>query len=111
LGDHRGVGRPPGVLSDPLTGLYIPEMAGDRVFVGHYSETIDYLARSAQERDAVRSGDPGLGAFMVANDTAYLFVGPEERAAGVGPLGPELLRVYDAGGVQIYRLQLPLPGP
>ncbi|HXA42256.1 MAG TPA: hypothetical protein VNV65_04985 [Candidatus Solibacter sp.] len=111
LGDHRGSGPPPGVMSDPLTGLYIPEMAGDRVFVGHYSETIDYLARSAQERAAVRTGDPGLGAFMVASDTGYLFVGPRERAAGVGPLGPELLRVYDAGGVQIYRLQLPLPGP
>lgn len=111
LGDHRGAGRPPGVLSDPLTGLYIPEMAGDRVFVGHYSETTDYLARSARERQAVRAGDPGLGAFMVANDTGYLFVGPQERAAGVGPLGPELRRVYDAGGVQIYRLQLPLPGP
>ncbi len=111
LGDHRGSGRPPGVMSDPLTGLYIPEMAGDRVFVGHYSETIDYLTRSAQERNAVRTGDPGLGAFMVANDTGYLFVGPQERASGVGPLGPELLRVYDAGGVQIYRLQLPLPGP
>ena len=111
LGDHRGSGRPPGVMSDPLTGLYIPEMAGDRVFVGHYSETIDYLARSVQERDVVRTGDPGLGAFMVANDAGYLFVGPQERASGVGPLGPELLRVYDAGGVKIYRLQLPLPGP
>ncbi len=111
LGDHRGSGRAPGVMSDPLTGLYIPEMAGDRVFVGHYSETIDYLARSGDERRAVRTGDPGLGAFMVANDAGYLFVGPQERASGVGPLGPELLRVYDAGGVQIYRLQLPLPGP
>jgi len=98
-------------LSDPLTGLYIPEMAGDRVLVGHYSETIDYLARSAQERQALRKGDPGLGAFMVANDASYLFVGPQERAAGVGPMGPELTRVYDVGGVQIYRLQLPLPGP
>ena len=48
---------------------------------------------------------------MTANSAGYLFVGPNERDAGVGPLEPELLRVYDREGVQIYTLQLPLPGP
>jgi hypothetical protein len=111
LSDHLGAGTPPGVLSEPNTGLYIPAWAGDRVYVGHYSETIDYVARARLARDAIRAGDPGLGAFMTANDAGYLFIGPLERAEGVGPLGPELLRVYDSEGVQLYRLQLPLPGP
>jgi hypothetical protein len=46
---------------------------------------------------------------MAANDVAYLFVGPNERAQGVGALGAELVRVYEHGGVEIYRLQVPLP--
>jgi hypothetical protein len=109
LGDHRGAGTPPGVLSAAETGLDIPAWAGDRVYVGHYSETINYLVRARLARDAIRAGDPGLGAFMAANDVAYLFVGPNERAQGVGAVGVELLRVYDHGGVRIYRLQGPLP--
>jgi hypothetical protein len=111
LGDHRGTGTPPGVLCEAVTGLEIPAWAGDRVYTGHYSETIDYIARAELARHAIRAGDPGLGAFMTANNAAYLLVGPNERAEGVGPLGPELLHVYDRAGVQIYRLQLPLPGP
>ena len=31
------------------------------------------------------------------------FIGPRERAAGVGPIVPDLALVYDADGVQIYR--------
>jgi hypothetical protein len=111
LRDHRGGGTPPGVLSEAETGLDIPAWAGDRVYVGHYSETINYAVRARLARDVIRAGDPGLGAFMTANDASYLFVGPNERSQGVGALGAELLRVYDAEGVQIYRLQLPLPGP
>lgn len=111
LSDHRGAGTPPGVLCEPNTGLDIPAWAGDRVYVGHYSETINYTVRAQLAHDAIRAGDPGLGAFMTANNASYLFVGSSERAEGVGPLGPELLLVYDQEGVQVYRLQLPLPGP
>jgi hypothetical protein len=111
LGENRPPGMVPGVLCEPTTGLDIPAWAGYRVYVGHYSETINYGRRARLAQDAIRAGDPGLGAFMTANNVAYLFVGPAERAGGVGPLGPELLRVYDQEGVRIYRLQLPLPGP
>jgi hypothetical protein len=109
LSDHRGAGMPPGVLSAAETGLDIPAWAGDRVYVGHYSETINYLVRARLAHDAICAGDPGLGAFMAANDAKYLFIGPNERAQGVGALGAELFRVYDRGGVQIYRLRVPLP--
>ena len=119
LADQRGSGIPPGglngvppgVLSEAETGLYIPELAGDRVYAGHYSETIDYLLRARLARDAILTGDPGLASFMTSNGAAYLFLGPRERQLGVGLLVPELLKVYDAEGVQLYRLQLPTPGP
>lgn len=110
LAGERGAGIPPGVLSEAETGLYIPEMAGLRVYAGHYSETIDYQVRARLARDAIKVGDPSLTAFMAANDASYLVVGPRERVLGVGIIGPELAKVYDAGDVQVYRLRRVTPG-
>ena len=110
LAGQRGTGTPPGVLSEAETGLFIPEMAGLRVYVGHYSETIDYQVRARLARDAIRAGNPSLAAFMAGNDAIYLLVGPRERALGVGVIEPQLAKVYDAEGVQVYRLNLPAPG-
>jgi hypothetical protein len=110
LADHRGSGTPPGALSEAETGLYIPELAGDRVYVGHYSETIDYLSRAQLARDAIRTGGQALTRFMAANDVTYLVVGPRERRQGVGVIGPELQQVYGAAGVDLYRLR-PAPAP
>jgi hypothetical protein len=111
LAEQRGTGTPPGVLSEAETGLYIPEMSGLRVYVGHYSETIDYLVRARLAREAIQAGDPTLAAFMAGNDAAYLVVGPRERALGVGVIGSQLAKVYDFEGVQVYHLRLPAPGP
>jgi len=110
LADHRGSGIPPGALSEAETGLYIPELAGDRVYVGHYSETIDYLSHARLARDVIRTGGPALPRFMAANDVTYLVIGPRERQQGVGMIAPELRRVYSAAGVELYRLQSP-PAP
>ena len=110
LAGQRGTRTPPGVLSEAETGLYIPEMAGLRVYAGHYSETIDYLVRARLARDAIRVGDPALAAFMSDNDAVYLLVGPRERALGVGVIGPRLDKVYDSAGVQVYRLNRPAAG-
>ena len=105
---------PPGVLSDPLTGLYIPERAGVRVYAGHYSETLFYLDRARLARGEIQLGD-GTGkvtsgtttlpvdSFMSDEDIEYLLIGPHEREAGVGPVPPSLRLVYDHDGVQVYR--------
>ncbi|HEV1997303.1 MAG TPA: hypothetical protein VGR61_04120, partial [Candidatus Dormibacteraeota bacterium] len=105
---------PPGVLSDPLTGLYIPERAGVRVYAGHYSETLFYLDRARLARGEIQLGD-GTGtvtsgtttlpvdAFMQEEDIEYLLIGPQERAAGAGRVPASLMLVYDHDGVQVYR--------
>ncbi|MGI8609209.1 MAG: hypothetical protein ACR2MY_08300 [Candidatus Dormibacteria bacterium] len=105
---------PPGVLADPLTGLYVPERAGVRVYAGHYSETLFYLDRAKLARGEIQLGD-GTGsvtsgtttlpveAFMQQEDIDYLLVGPQERAAGVGRIPTSLRMVYDQAGVQVYR--------
>ena len=115
LATVRGSGQPPpGVLADPLTGLYIPERAGVRVYAGHYSETLFYLDRARLARGEIQLGD-GSGTvtaggttlpvdeFMRQVDVEYLFIGPIERQAGAGRVPASLQLVYDRDGVRIYR--------
>ncbi|HEY8740367.1 MAG TPA: hypothetical protein VIN56_07230 [Candidatus Dormibacteraeota bacterium] len=116
LSQSRGTADPaPGVLSDALSGLYIPERSGDRVYAGHYSETLSYLDRARLARAEIQLGD-GTGTvtsgsttlpvdeFMQEQGIEYLFLGPVEVRAGVGPVPAALSLVYDRDGVRIYRL-------
>jgi hypothetical protein len=100
-----GSGTPSAVLCVAGTGLFIPARAGDRVYTGNDSQTIDSDARRIAGAEAIRSGGIQLLAFMRAQETSYLFIGPRERASGVGPIGAGLNLVYDRDGVQIYRLE------
>ncbi|MDQ6748036.1 MAG: hypothetical protein M3010_08040 [Candidatus Dormibacteraeota bacterium] len=105
LSAHRDPGLPPAVLSHPGTGLFIPERSGYRVYVGHYSETIDYLARSAMAFDAYRAGDANLIVLMRREGVEYLFFGPLEGGiGGPAPTDSRLQKVYDQDGARIYRL-------
>jgi hypothetical protein len=96
----------PAVLSDPDTGLYIPARSGDRVYAGHYSETIDFATRALKARESIRTGGREMLNLMHAEGITYLFFGPTERALG----GPDpsalnsLLAVYNRDGVVIFRL-------
>ncbi len=100
-----GSGTPPAVLSTFDTGLQIPPRAGDRVYAGHYSETIDSAAKRPAAAAAIRKGGPELVAFMREQGVTYLFVGPREVSSGVGPIAADLGVVYDRDGVRVYQLR------
>jgi len=109
LSARRGPGTPAAVLSHPETGLLIPARSGDRVYVGHYSETIGYLGKGRAAYAAYRAGPAAVAALAQAEAVTYIFYGPLEQAipgAGVaaGDLpGAEV--VYDRDGVRIYRMR------
>jgi hypothetical protein len=106
LSAHRSPGLPPAVLSHPDSGLFIPERSGYRVYVGHYSETIDYIQKAHVAFDAYRAGDAALLPLMTRERTDYLFWGPLERTAGgPPPSDARLEKIYDSDGVAIYRLR------
>ena len=109
LSAHRPAGFAPAVLSHPATGLFIPARSGDRVYVGHYSETIDYLSKARIAFDAYRAGPAQAVALARSEGADYIFLGPLEQAiAGPGfdPGGlPGAEAVYDRDGVVIYRLK------
>ena len=109
LSTHRPSGFAPAVLSHPSTGLFIPARSGDRVYVGHYSETIDYLRKAQVVFDAYRAGPAAVVALARAEGTHYVFYGPLEQAVagpGFGGASPDGVDViYDVDGVVIYRLR------
>jgi hypothetical protein len=105
-GHHQAHDR---VLSSPGVGLYLPADSGVGVYVGHYSETLDYFAKIRTEDAILRAATPPdrLRSFFDREGITLLYWGPDERSGrDFDPaVEPFLLRVYDAGGVRIYRVQ------
>ena len=104
LAGARGSGVAPAAISEYGTGLFIPARSGLRVYTGHYSETLDSPMRRQAAETKLRAGGAELVQFMRDEGVTFLYVGPRERAAGVGPISSQLRQVYDEGGVEIYRL-------
>ena len=97
-------------LSSPQAGQLLPAWAGVTVYVGHYSETLDYFKKIATERTVLQpnASAPDVEAFLRANRLTLLYWGPDEAATGYQPAGqPYLRQLYDRGTVAIYRVDLP----
>jgi len=100
------------VLSTNLTGSYIPGVAGNFVFVGHWAETIHYKRRLGETLDFLSpaTSDGFRIALARRHSLRYLFYGPRERAVGgFDPeASPRMTRVHRVGRVSTYRLDYPL---
>ena len=55
----------------PGVGLYVPAYSGDTVYVGHYDETFDYLAKTQTTFD-VLTGKSDLGLFIQEHQIRYV---------------------------------------
>ncbi|HEY8678058.1 MAG TPA: hypothetical protein VIN39_05430 [Candidatus Dormibacteraeota bacterium] len=106
LSDHHGSGDR--ALSSPQAGLLLPAWAGTSVYVGHYSETLDYFKKIKKVGDILQPGvpDSAVRAFFSANNLTLLYWGPDEtRAMTFNPADhPYLQPIYHGGSVAIYRL-------
>jgi hypothetical protein len=95
------------VLSAPGAGQLLPAWAGVPVYVGHYSETLDYF-RKIRNVSTVLAADAPDGAvqtFLAANRLTLLYWGPDEAATGFRPDDHFYLHpVYRHGTVTIYRV-------
>ncbi len=96
------------VLSSPGDGLFIPAWSGVPVYVGHYSETLDYFGKIRTADAILQATTPParLQSFLHDNGITLLYWGPDERRGrSFDPGQVSFLRlVYEAGGVQLYRL-------
>ena len=104
------------VWAQDRLGNAIPFLSGNRVFIGHNRETVDYLEKRALTQ-RLFSGDMGTGEFLDIvrrYGIHYLYVSRSKRggrsgAPSVSLAIRELLGkpAYANGGVEIFRLEVP----
>jgi asparagine N-glycosylation enzyme membrane subunit Stt3 len=97
------------VLSSPGAGQLLPAWAGTQVYVGHYSETLDYFQKIHNVGEVLKPGEPEptVRAFLHDNGITLLYWGVDEAATGFRPADESYLHlVHQDGTVAIYRVQL-----
>jgi len=95
------------VLSSLATGSFIPGLAGNTVYVGHWGLTLNVHQKKATVEGFLEDDrrDDEKQAFLRAMGIVYLFHGEiEQRLGGYTPESkPYLERVYRNRLVSIYR--------
>lgn len=92
---HENAPRNAVVLASPEMGLFIPAWAGRRVVYGHPFETVDAERTKVRVEAFFASGMSRAERDAMLSDwnAAFVFVGPRERALGLGePPGREVFR-------------------
>ncbi len=72
------------ILSSLLSGIFIPSMAGNRVVIGHWAETMehDQKAREVTEFFDASTTPARREKIVARHDVRYVFLGPYETALG-----------------------------
>ncbi|OLC66436.1 MAG: hypothetical protein AUH76_01005 [Candidatus Rokubacteria bacterium 13_1_40CM_4_67_11] len=94
-------------LSSPGAGQLLPAWAGVPVYVGHYSETLDYFRKIHNVSSVLKPGEPEVTvrAFLADNGITLVYWGPDETLTGYRPNDQPFLRpVHQDGTVTIYRV-------
>lgn len=98
-------------LARPETGTYVPRIAGNKAFTGHYCFTIDFDEKSRlADLFFARRGDVEFKKQLIARyRIRYVLIGPhEKRPGGIVPSDHDWLkRVHSRGDVAVYEV---LPG-
>ena len=97
-------------LSSPQSGQLLPAYAGVQVYVGHYSETLDYFRKTRNVQAVLQPGTSAtiVQSFLRSNGITLVFWGPSEAVTTYEPAGqPFLRRIYQDGSIAIYRVEPP----
>src|SRR5207302_10075655 len=94
--------RPAGVvLTSDRLGLFVPAYTSDTTYVGQYSETYNWRAKSV-EVNALLHGQGDLRGFIVQHHVRYLVWSTEDtNLAPPASLGPP---AFTAKGVEVFQL-------
>jgi hypothetical protein len=98
------------VLSALTVGQYIPALSGNKVFLGHWAETVDFFGKTemvAKFFDDQTDDSDRLSTIRQFN-VRYIFRGEEERILGTYDPGacPYFVQVFSAPRVQLFRVNL-----
>jgi len=97
------------ILSTYKSGLYLPAYTGNRAYVGHWSETLNFNEK-ARLADWFLYAPGAAGEkqeFLKAHGIRYIYIGNFERMKGRFSLGRVnyLKEIYQEGGVSIYKVE------
>ena len=96
------------VFTDYVAGNYIAAYGGNRVYVGHGGQTVDYLNKLALVR-AFYTGEmtnDEAKLFLMKNYAKYVFAGPQEMEYGGGFIKYTFLKpVIKGTTTTIYRIE------
>ncbi|NMC78948.1 MAG: hypothetical protein GYA59_06280, partial [Chloroflexi bacterium] len=97
------------VLSSLAVGQYLPAYSGERAFLAHWAQTLDYFQKEAMVESFYSEGttdETRLG-ILKQFDVNYVFWGPAERSLGSYDLGEAsfLSLVYSNDEVKLFQVQ------
>jgi hypothetical protein len=96
-------------LSSPGSGLFLPAWSGVPVYVGHYSETVDYFKKIAAADAILTAGTSAVAVDSFVRDnriTLLFWSSPETQVTGYQPDGQAYWRpIFRNGTITIYRFQ------
>jgi len=97
------------VLSSLVIGQYVPSISGNKVFWGHWTQTLDFFGKGKQVRRffAQDTSEEERLELLRGYNVRYVFYGKEERA--LGPYDPQtapyLSRAFVASDTAIFRVK------
>ncbi|MGQ9626019.1 MAG: hypothetical protein ACUVV0_03830 [Anaerolineae bacterium] len=97
------------VLSSITIGQYIPALSGNKAFLAHWADTVDFFGKTKMvDRFFDLETDDSYRLNLLDEfDVRYIFYGREER--GLGRYDPDaspyLVKVFSSPGTQIFRVE------
>jgi hypothetical protein len=102
------------VLSSLTIGQYVPELTGDRAFLAHWAETLDFYGKRGLVNEFFDAGtsDTARQAILQSWDVQYVLYSEEEHALGAydPERSPYLTPVFSSPGATVYRTQVATAG-
>ncbi|MFH1073646.1 MAG: hypothetical protein V1752_01020 [Candidatus Firestonebacteria bacterium] len=98
------------VIASRIIGMYIPAWSGNKVYAGHYDQTVNYTLKIQNIKVFFegKTDNNTIEAFLKSNRIDYVYFGPFEKIIGKPDFGkmPFLKKAYSQGTVDIYRINL-----
>ncbi|OGF51268.1 MAG: hypothetical protein A2044_06590 [Candidatus Firestonebacteria bacterium GWA2_43_8] len=97
-------------IASRIIGMYIPAWSGNKVYAGHYDQTVNYTSK-LKEIKVFFEGKVDVSTvkeFLEANRISYIYFGPFEKMLGNPGFEkmPFLQKEYSNKTVDIYRINL-----
>lgn len=95
------------VISSLTIGQYIPAWSGNKAFLAHWAQTVDYFEKEEFVGQFYQGNPltPSQKEYLNSFSVDYVFLGPAEKSMGNFNASaiPELHEVYREGTVQIFQ--------